>query len=67
MPGALVHQPRLMDEVLLEIARHHAYGSLGLEHDPELAFAGVLGPRFVPKIENMDPCAMAPAGTPAGM
>ena len=23
------------------MARHHAYGSLGLEHDPELAFVGV--------------------------
>jgi hypothetical protein len=34
-------QPRLMNEALVEIARHHAYGSLGLEHDPELAFAGV--------------------------
>jgi hypothetical protein len=30
-----------MDEALWEIARHHAYGSLGLDPDPELAFAGV--------------------------
>ncbi|HUB70394.1 MAG TPA: hypothetical protein VL984_08225 [Acidimicrobiales bacterium] len=30
-----------MDEALWEMARHHAYGSLGLEDDPELAFAGV--------------------------
>ncbi len=30
-----------MDEELLEMARHHAYGSLGLEHDPELALVGV--------------------------
>jgi len=29
-----------MDEELLEMARHHAYGSLGLGPDPELAFAG---------------------------
>jgi len=30
-----------MDEELLEMARHHAYGSLGLDPDPELALAGV--------------------------
>ena len=30
-----------MDEELLEMARHHAYGSLGLDPDPELAFVGV--------------------------
>jgi hypothetical protein len=30
-----------MDEALWEMAQHHAYGSLGLEQDPELAFAGV--------------------------
>jgi hypothetical protein len=30
-----------MDEELLEMARHHAYGSLGLGPDPELAFVGV--------------------------
>jgi hypothetical protein len=30
-----------MDEALWEIARHDAYGSLGLDPDPELAFAGV--------------------------
>jgi len=35
------YQPRLMDDELLEIARHHAYGSLGLDPDPELAFVGV--------------------------
>lgn len=34
-----------MDEALLEIARHHAYGSLGLDPDPELAFAGMLALR----------------------
>jgi len=39
--GHLCHQLRLMDEALWEMARHHAYGSLGLEDDPELAFAGV--------------------------
>ena len=36
-----IYQPRLMDEELLEMARHHAYGSLGLDPDPELAFVGV--------------------------
>ena len=32
-----------MDEELLEMARHHAYGSLGLDPDPDpdLAFIGV--------------------------
>jgi hypothetical protein len=30
-----------MDEELWEMARHHAYGCLGLDPDPELAFAGV--------------------------
>ena len=35
------YQPRLMDEELLEAARHHAYGSLGLDPDPELALVGV--------------------------
>jgi hypothetical protein len=30
-----------MDEELLEMARHHAYGSLGLGPDPGLAFVGV--------------------------
>jgi hypothetical protein len=30
-----------MDDELLEIARHHAYGPLGLGPDPELAFVGV--------------------------
>ena len=25
------------------------------------------GPRFVPKMENSEPCAMEPAGKPAGM
>ncbi|MGP8206817.1 MAG: hypothetical protein ACLQVK_12345, partial [Acidimicrobiales bacterium] len=35
-----VYQPRLMDEEHLEMARHHAYGSLGLGPDPELAFVG---------------------------
>ena len=30
-----------MDEELLEMARHHAYGSLGLDPDPALAFVGV--------------------------
>jgi hypothetical protein len=35
------YQPRLMDDELLEIARHHAYGSLGLDPDPGLAFVGV--------------------------
>jgi hypothetical protein len=30
-----------MGETLLEMARHHAYGSLGLDPDPELAFASV--------------------------
>ncbi len=29
-----------MDEELLESARHHAYGSLGLGPDPLLAFVG---------------------------
>ena len=37
----MCHQPWLMDEELLEMARHHAYGSLGLGPDPGLAFAGV--------------------------
>jgi hypothetical protein len=37
----MCYQPRLMDEELLEIVRHHAYGSLGLDPDPELAFIGV--------------------------
>jgi hypothetical protein len=36
----MYHQRRLIDEELLEMARHHAYGSLGLHPDPELAFAG---------------------------
>ncbi len=31
----------MMDEALWEMARHHAYGSLGLDPDPELGFAGV--------------------------
>lgn len=30
-----------MDEGLLKIAQHDAYGSLGLDPDPELAFAGI--------------------------
>ncbi len=30
-----------MDEALWEMARQHAYGSLGLDPDPELGFAGV--------------------------
>src|SRR5271156_3378098 len=30
-----------MDNALREIARHHAYGTLGLEPDPALGFAGV--------------------------
>jgi hypothetical protein len=30
-----------MEDALWEIARHHAYGSLGLDSDPELGFAGV--------------------------
>ncbi len=30
-----------MGEALWEMARHHAYGSLGLNPDPDLAFAGV--------------------------
>ena len=34
-----------MDEELLEMARHHAYGFLGLGPDPELAFVGVLALR----------------------
>ena len=33
----------------------------------ELALAGEAGPRRVPKIEKMEPCAMAPPGTPGGM
>ena len=42
LPGHdLCYQPWLMDEALWEIARHHAYGSLGLDPDPELAFIGV--------------------------
>lgn len=31
----------MMDEELLEMARHDAYGSLGLDPDPELVFVGV--------------------------
>jgi hypothetical protein len=31
----------LTDEAIWEIARHPAYGSLGLDPEPELAFAGV--------------------------
>jgi hypothetical protein len=31
----------LTDEELLEMARHHAYGSLGLDPDPGPAFVGV--------------------------
>ncbi|MHB1499452.1 MAG: RNA polymerase subunit sigma-70 [Acidimicrobiales bacterium] len=30
-----------MDEGLFEVAQHDAYGSLGLDPDPELAFAGI--------------------------
>ena len=30
-----------MDEEIFEVARHDAYGSLALDHDPELAFVGV--------------------------
>lgn len=30
-----------MDEELLEMARHHAHGSLGLDPDPDLALVGV--------------------------
>jgi hypothetical protein len=30
-----------MEDALWEVARHHAYGSLGLDPDPELGFAGV--------------------------
>ena len=41
MARSPTYQPRLMDEELLEMARHHAYGSLGLDPDPELAFIGV--------------------------
>jgi hypothetical protein len=37
----MCYQPRLMDDELLEIARHRAHGSLGLGPDPELAFVGV--------------------------
>lgn len=32
----LRYQPRLMDEALWEMAQQNAYGSLGLEDDPEL-------------------------------
>ena len=34
-----------MDEALWDTARQHAYGSLGLDPDPELGFEGVRGLR----------------------
>src|ERR1700693_1868820 len=33
----------------------------------ELAVTDLVGPIWAPKIVNIEPCAMAPAGTPAGM
>ena len=46
LPGYdLRYQLQLMEEALWEIAQHHAYGSPGLDPDPELAFAGVRAPR----------------------
>ena len=38
------YQPRLMSsdsDALYEMAQHHAFGSLGLDLDPELGFVGV--------------------------
>ncbi len=53
---------RMMDEALRDMARHHAYGSLGLDADPELGFAGVRALRELADFCEELPGAPAPGG-----
>ena len=52
----------MMDEALRDMARHHAYGSLGLDADPELGFAGVRALRELADFCEELPGAPAPGG-----